>query len=203
MNDHEARIDRVLEGLREAEPADALEQRVLRAVGERAAGKTGPQRARFGLSFARSPQGYAVAATVLALALVLGTSALRHRGRQVAGQEGAGRSASAEPASVRDAPSPRSIAATQPERRSPRAAVAERRAKSARAEQHSLLLASGNHPAPEEPLTDQERLLLRLAHRAGPDDLAELNPDARDAQARADSAEFRKFFGPPPTGDSE
>ncbi len=198
MNDHEARVERVLKALRDAEPTDGLEQRVLRTVRARTAAQRAPGRDRVRLALARWPQGYAIAATLLVL--VLGSASWWHRGQPAPIHADTGSVAPAEPASVPDISPP--TAGMQRIRR-PRARGPERRVRLAQAKQPSLDLASGNHPAPEEPLTDEERLLLRLAHHAAPEELEELNPDARDAQASLDKAEFRKFFGPPPTGDSE
>ena len=53
-------------------------------------------------------------------------------------------------------------------------------------------------PAPEAPLTEQEKLLLHIARRPGPDDFALLNPEARDQVAQASRADFNQFF-PAPT----
>ena len=39
-------------------------------------------------------------------------------------------------------------------------------------------LRPASFPAPPLPLTEQERLLLRLAHRGDPENMAILNPDA-------------------------
>jgi hypothetical protein len=49
-----------------------------------------------------------------------------------------------------------------------------------------------HHPAPPLPLTDQEKLLLRLAHR--PDDATILNPVNREAQSARATTEFQYFF---------
>jgi len=38
-------------------------------------------------------------------------------------------------------------------------------------------MSSGNHPAPPMPLTEQEKLLLRIAHKGDPEELAMLNPE--------------------------
>lgn len=54
---------------------------------------------------------------------------------------------------------------------------------------------AASRPAPPLPLTKQEKLLLRVARTAGPEELAMLNPDER-ARRRAESdAEFQQFFG--------
>ena len=54
-----------------------------------------------------------------------------------------------------------------------------------------------SHPAPELPLTDQEKLLRRAAHHADPVELAELNAATREARLAEDKADFKNFFNPP------
>ena len=60
-----------------------------------------------------------------------------------------------------------------------------------------------SHPAPEMPLTQQERLMLRIVHGGDPVELAELDPQVRAAQYAQQKAEFKDFFEPPKTGDKE
>ena len=64
-------------------------------------------------------------------------------------------------------------------------------------------MAVGNHPAPEAPLTEQERLLLRFVHRADPQQLEALSPVLRSAQDAEEKAQFQRFFEPPTTTDNE
>jgi hypothetical protein len=45
------------------------------------------------------------------------------------------------------------------------------------------------------PLTEQERLLLRLVHKDDPVELAMLDSKVRDLQELEDKAEFQRFFG--------
>jgi len=52
------------------------------------------------------------------------------------------------------------------------------------------------YPAPEAPLTDQEKLLLRLARRPNEGIVAMFDPAIREERAAADKAEF-DFFNPP------
>lgn len=52
-------------------------------------------------------------------------------------------------------------------------------------------------PAPPLPLTEQERLLLRVVHRGDTQELAMLNPAVRRAREAADAAEYQEFFRPP------
>jgi hypothetical protein len=52
-----------------------------------------------------------------------------------------------------------------------------------------------SHPAPPMPLTEQERLLLRIAHKGDPVEMAVLNPKLRAAQDEEEETEFQRFFG--------
>jgi hypothetical protein len=53
-------------------------------------------------------------------------------------------------------------------------------------------------PAPPEPLTEQEKLLLQIAHRRDPQEMAMLNPAVQAQQQAAEAAEYEEFFKPPP-----
>jgi hypothetical protein len=57
------------------------------------------------------------------------------------------------------------------------------------------MLAS-SHPAPPMPLTEQERLLLRIVHRGDPVELAMLDPMRRAARDVEEQTEFQRFFKP-------
>ena len=60
-----------------------------------------------------------------------------------------------------------------------------------------------SHPAPEMPLTEQEKLMLRIVRGGDPVELAELDPRVRAAQDAEQKAEFKDFFEPRRTGDKE
>jgi hypothetical protein len=49
-------------------------------------------------------------------------------------------------------------------------------------------------PAPPLPLTEQEKLLLRLAHRNDPQNMALLNRDVQAAQSAQATQQFQQFF---------
>ncbi len=53
-------------------------------------------------------------------------------------------------------------------------------------------------PAPPAPLTEQEKMLLRIAHRGDPKDLELLNPEAAARELAQNMAAFDHFFPPPP-----
>ncbi len=50
--------------------------------------------------------------------------------------------------------------------------------------------------APPEPTTQQEHLLVSIAHGPGPDEFALLNPAKQDLLAQQSAAEFKQFFPP-------
>jgi hypothetical protein len=52
-----------------------------------------------------------------------------------------------------------------------------------------------SYPAPPLPLTEQERLLLRLAHRGDVQSDAMLNPDLQAAASAEAAKQFQQFFG--------
>lgn len=54
---------------------------------------------------------------------------------------------------------------------------------------------AASRPAPPMPLTEQERLLLRLVHKDDPVELAMLDSKMRALQESEDKAEFQRFFG--------
>jgi hypothetical protein len=54
---------------------------------------------------------------------------------------------------------------------------------------------AASFPAPPMPLTEQERLLLRLAHKVDPVEMAMLDPKLRAMQDAEEKAEFQRFFG--------
>ncbi len=55
-----------------------------------------------------------------------------------------------------------------------------------------------SHPAPPMPLTTQEKLLLRIAHRGDSQQMAELNATHRADVAGNETAAFQDFFYVPP-----
>jgi hypothetical protein len=58
-------------------------------------------------------------------------------------------------------------------------------------------IASGSHPAAALPLTEQERLLLFIAHRQPPLQLAGLTAEQRAARSERERVDFENFFAPP------
>jgi hypothetical protein len=60
-----------------------------------------------------------------------------------------------------------------------------------------------SHPAPEEPLTREEKLLLRIVQKGDSQQMAMLNPQVREKQEAESEAEFKKFVEQSTTGERE
>jgi len=66
---------------------------------------------------------------------------------------------------------------------------------------------AASFPAPPMPLTEEERLLLRMVHKGGPVELAMLDPKMEEMREAEEKAEFQRFFAkgavkePEPTVD--
>jgi hypothetical protein len=62
---------------------------------------------------------------------------------------------------------------------------------------------AASHPPPPMPLTEQEKLLLRIAHKDNPVEVAALNPAVRAARYEEEKAEVQRFFKSARSGDNE
>jgi hypothetical protein len=144
MSDEEVLLEKVLAGLRDAEPSPGFERRILANIEVHQV-----RRANWWWP-------------VFALACALVAALLVHDFRPI-------------PARI-------TIVATQPP--GPESLPAPRTVRIVRPRKH--------HPAPSLPLTEQEKLLLRLAHR--PDDANILNPATREAKSARAATEFQHFF---------
>jgi hypothetical protein len=58
--------------------------------------------------------------------------------------------------------------------------------------------ALASFPAPPLPMTEQERLLRRIAHTGDPQEFATLNAEARARTAAEQQEEYEAYFAPPP-----
>jgi hypothetical protein len=152
MRDDDVLLEKVLVGLRDAQPSPGFERRVLAGIEG-----VDPHQVR--------RPGWLRPAIALACALF--AAVFVHEFRHV-------------PARV---PAPVRIVATK---------AVERESVPPPARRLLTRTRPQHHPAPSLPLTKQEKLLLRLAHR--PDDATILNPDVRTAQSARATAEFQHFF---------
>ena len=191
MNSDKA-VERVLAGLREAEAPIGMERRILGAVLDRASVKS-----------VRMPLW--AWSTALACAMVACVAvSMVYRAARIPVQS----NLHSAPAGVMPkvaleitAKSVPPVLAAQNMR--PRANV--KRAKVVR-EGDSVAfreMDTASFPAPPMPLTEQEKLLLRIAHRGDPEELAMLNNEMRAKREADGQTEFQRFFEPANTGDSE
>lgn len=207
-NDSEARIERVLGGLRVAQAPEGMESRVLRRLAERAAvGVAAPWLRR--LSGPVLGWGLGVAG-VIALALVVAgvhrpVKQVLHRGAEVRravaptvpGVGGDAIGLTPHTVSV-----PRGVAAGLGSRPMEKiASAAESATELSRADGSDAVAMSEvmapSLAAPPMPLTDQERLMLDILHRGDPVQMAMLNPDERAARDAVERAEVQSFFVKP------
>jgi hypothetical protein len=192
MRDAERTIERLLAGLRDAEPPGGMEHRILEALDG-----MGAREVAASASLWRRPLRPALA-MLLACAVILMVAFTVQQRKHVPGQQlvplkpksglnGAPNIFS----SLRVGQKPQRASVDQ-KVRSPRrttSGVPVKHSQDAPAvgETHSF-------PAPPLPLTEQERLLLRLAHRGDSGTTAILNPDARAAQTAKATEQFQQFF---------
>jgi hypothetical protein len=206
--DDEAAIESVLTGLRQAKPDFGLEERIQRSLERRQIEAASMQRPH-ALSRWMRP-AWVLAAAVAIFGAVLGF-ALHHRGQSVKSRSGAAADAAAlhvlppqEPTSM--------LGQTQTGERLPETLVAHgqgnltvqhpaRRSALYRhqmfdtfAAEHVPAARLPSAPVPVPTLTEQERLLLRIAPHAG--SLPLLNEAKREEIARADAKDFQDYFKP-------
>ena len=180
MKNSDEAIDRVLAGLRDVEAPVGMERRVLAAMEERAAARSG-----FGW------RGWAAAAA--AVAVVVGAVVISV-GHPVSGPQGV---AMLKVPPV--APAPVAVVAAPAKVQKRNIAIlpfAQNDLKIARMGEEGPV-ASGGIPAPPMPLTEQEKLLLHLATHAEPQELTPLIAEVRARKDAEFDEEFQQFFAPP------
>jgi hypothetical protein len=212
MKNSEEAMEKVLAGLRDAEAPDGMERRILDGLEERAAGRSRSGRRQWWLVWLVAPaRPVAVGAMVAGVALgglfaiALAIPAIRRLGhapvqarrnsapvRSLALAASKAAAKSAEHASLRSGV--RSVGEREEETIARSAAVVLDSDAVALEEMHAA-----SFPAPPMPLTEQERLLLRLVHKDDQVELAMLD-SMLDSKIRAlqdskDKAEFQRFFG--------
>jgi len=194
MKNSEDAVERVLAGLREAEARQGMEGRILAAVETRAA-EPAAMRPRW---------AWPVVSAGMAALIFAGVIATVHRYDNSPTQ--ARHSLMTSP---RTLPEPGLQTASQqpaqPVRRPAKPITAPRHSEEidpADALLYSEMRAS-SHPAPEAPLTNDEKLLLRAVQAGDPQVMAMLNPELRAKQEAESEAEFQAFVGQSGKGDSE
>jgi hypothetical protein len=206
MENSDEAIERVLAGLRDAEAPAGIERRILEAVRDSAPRRRGWRLAMPRRLVGMRPYAIAVAGVVVVSSMVCWTALRDHR----AGNGSTGSKSRLVPANPSD-PEVR-VAAARAQQPWPERPVVRRREKTnarragfVRDDESAALheMRAGNRPTPEAPLTEEEKLLLRIAHRGDPVEMAALNPllwAVRDAEEKA---EVKRFFEPSTTGDDK
>jgi hypothetical protein len=184
MKDAEPTIERLLAGLRDAEPQPGLELRILDAMQARKTIASVPIWKRL------RPQTFPAFAMWLASALIITGAlvaiALHQRSRVPAD--------SSHPSTLavrQESPAEALTQKTPVPARRPAARVLPKHSRTMPPEPD---LRAAGFPAPSLPLTEEEKLLLRLAHRRNPEDLAILNPAVQAAQSAKANEQFQQFF---------
>jgi hypothetical protein len=211
MKNSEEAIDRVLAGLRDADPPAGMERRILDRLKER---ETERSRSEWRPIWLVTPVSWAVGRPVacgVALAGVLAvvwTITVVRRPGHVPVQS---RVSVAPVESVHANNSEAIEKSAQVSRREPRVRsvgkmnvrkVSSGAGAGVNEDSDSLALQefrAASQPAPPLPLTEQEKLLLRIAHRGAPEELAALNPSLRAERDAEEKAEVQRFFEPKKT----
>ncbi len=185
-NTNEEIVGRVLHGLRDAAPPDGMESRIVSAVRHRPPSMPAPPRSPW--RTAPFAGGAVLAGVVCALFFTA------HR---------------KPPRAAFPRRQPISMHAVDGLVIPPASATrtlhnpSVRRARLVTASRPREELAAISYPAPPLPLTEQEELLLKLAHKGDPVQLAMLDPVQRAARYAEERAEVQQFFHPTHTGDDQ
>jgi hypothetical protein len=186
MRDADEMIERLLTGLRDAEPSAGIERRILEAMELREAAASDSHWRRLLLPWRLRP---AMALVCVALAAILVASffvAIRVHQPRHAPPHVSSHSISAE---ARPPEAVAQKALTAPRRMASRVSVRRPGDVSAVKETQAA-----SYPAPPSPLTEQEKLLLRLAHRRDPQNMAILNRNVQATQSAKATEQFQQFF---------
>jgi hypothetical protein len=207
MKNSDEAIDRVLAGLRDTEAPEGMERRILDALENGATARAESAWHRLLPLWLLAPTramtrvlvcGAALAGVVV---VVFATSAIRHARDVAVRSEKEVAPAKVLPAVV-DAPLVAVSSSAHEERAGLRVRTAVGEARSARTvdSEDSVALSemrAASFPAPPMPLTEQEKLLLRIAHRGDPVEVAMLDPNQRSLEEMKEKAEYQSFFARP------
>lgn len=185
MINSEETIGKVLAGLRDAQASPGLERRVLASVEAHAS-----QRSAAKPSWTWS---FALAGMIAAFFFIAHSANYRHEHPSTQAQQHILSAESANGTQEALLPPQKPITST----RTPiRTAVSARKAQPISTEEAMLLseMRAPSHPAPEAPLTQEEKLLLRAVHLGDPQVTAMLDPEERARQEAESEVEFQQFI---------
>jgi hypothetical protein len=185
MKDADRTIERLLSALRDAEPSAAMAHRILQAMEAREAEASTPRWPRL------RPVATWLAAAVAITGILIVAVAVHQQRRAPADTSSRGTAPHGTVPLVRRT--------NQPEAVVQKASMAPRRPAKRGSRRPPVSTGpeteAASFPAPPLPLTEQERLLLRLAHRRNPEDTAILNPAVQAVQSAKTTEQFQHFFG--------
>jgi hypothetical protein len=167
MKDPDRTIENLLAGLRDSEPPPGMHHRILDAI---VAGRATTYSSRRLLH----------SAIAMSLTCAFAITIWVHHHRHI-------------PAPLRDYTTNVDVPRTKPPQ-----TVAHRTPREPRRSTSTIMLRPTQTPgflAPPLPLTEQEKLLLRLAHRNDARDMNLLNPNVQAQQAAKATQQFQQFFG--------
>jgi hypothetical protein len=177
MRDADKMIERLLAGLQDAEPSAGLQGRVLKAMDAHESMALGARYRRLVSPWLLRLSTMIPVACAVIFAVLLTVRYHRHA------------------TDPQQATRPKVIAQKAPQvpyLPPSRVAVRHQHRKVAPAMREAQ---TASYPAPPLPLTEQEKLLLRLAHRGDPENVATLNRNVQAAQSAKATEQFQDFFG--------
>ncbi len=172
MKEPDRTIENLLAGLRDAEPPPGMHHRILDAVVCPPSGY-------------RSRRLFRLAIAVSLACTLASTMWVQHHRHLPANL----RSYTTNVEAPRTKP-PQTVADRTPRRTTSRALL-----RPTHAGEVSYVKESPGFPAPPLPLTEQEKLLVRLAHRNDAQDMSLLNRDVQAQQSAKATQQFQQFFG--------
>ena len=203
-------IEQVLTGLRDTQAPPGMERRMLEAIQHC---RSSAPRRRLNLAWHFAYAGLACLLLLFAAAAIFSLYVLRpHPSDSTNASNPPAPRPLAQPRptsqrtvseAAQHTPAPGSLARSGPK---PSTANADAPKTALRGPSLTLLDPPPGFPAPEAPLTEEERLLLRIAHMGDPEEIAMLDPDKRAKAEAEETSEFQSFFAQPPepaTTDTE
>jgi hypothetical protein len=181
-------IQRALAGLRDCEASPGMERRILEAVRDRASARPATS------WYAMRPLAWGLGlVTISVSSMVFVAHLLRPAPTQL--HVGATRVASLPAATSGAIAEEQRTKASAPIAHAREITVARKRVPTS-ATALALLrdLRAPSHPAPEAPLTEEEKILLRIAHTGDAEEFAMLNPEMRARQDAQIEADFQRFI---------
>jgi hypothetical protein len=218
MKNSEEAIERVLAGLREVETPEGMERRILAGLEGRVQARSGL--GRFAPAWLAMPSRPVATMSLMCgiafaglFAIALAIPAIRRFGHTPAQSLSQPKvnSVSVEsliPAVPETVAKDAQLRSSESGARSGARFAARKNAIRTKAVRDSDSVAlnemhDASFPAPPMPLTEQERLLLRIVHRGDPVEMAMLDPAVRAARDAEEKAAVTNFFEPPTTKGNE